>query len=205
MFGREAKRFKSRLDRAEADLAKLMELESIRALFTRFTRGFDRQDEDLIRSVFWPDAYVGYGRMHPPLLRDDFIAHHLPLHTPVLSYAHHISSQTIEIEGDVAHVESYITAIFRGLRNPGHITSIVGGRYLDRIDRRGGEWRVAVREFIPHFSVAGQSNFDEQFPPERYPREDFWLGTRDRRDPSYRRPFVARIDPDSGPNGATSP
>lgn len=178
----------------EADLTDLKQRQQISDLYVRFTRGFDREDAELIRSVFWPDAQIYYGTETNS--RDEFISVHLPRHTRMGSYAHHITSQTVDIAGDVAHVESNLIALFRARDD--QWASIVGFRYIDRLDRRNGEWRVAVREAIPHFYFKGQSEFDSAV-KSHWPRSGCWLGTRDARDPSYRRPLTARANKADGP------
>jgi hypothetical protein len=184
----------------EAELAHMKERQKISDLYVRFTRGFDRQDAELIRSVFWEDAQIYYGTESNR--RDDFIATHLPRHTPMGGYAHHITSQTVEITGEVAHVESNLIALFRDKND--EWASVQGFRYIDRLDRRNGEWRVSVREAIPHFYLRGESHFDTL--ADLYWRpEGCWLGTRDKRDPSYRRPLTPRVNQGDGPTCARSP
>jgi hypothetical protein len=42
---------------------------------------------------------------------------------------------------DIAHCESYV--IVAGRR--GNLTILIGGRYLDRLERREGRWKIALR------------------------------------------------------------
>jgi len=42
-------------------------------------------------------------------------------------------------------VESYLIAFWRSPADD-KASLIAGGRYIDRLDRRGDEWRIAVRE-----------------------------------------------------------
>jgi hypothetical protein len=180
----------------EAKIEYLTSRQQIADVYVRFTRGFDRQDEELVKSVFWPDAQVNYGKSQS-FPRDQFIARHLPAHKRFASYAHHITSQAVDIAGDVAHVESYVLAFFRAQDDKS--TTIAGGRYIDRVDRRNGEWRVAVREFFPHYWIEANSIFETSFAAADWPRTGCWLGTRDKSDPSYRRPLNPRANPDVGP------
>ena len=64
--------------------------------------------------------------------------------------SHHISNFTFEIEGDVAHCESYVITT---LLPKGSETATIGGaRYIDRFERRNGEWRIAHREAVMDFT-----------------------------------------------------
>jgi hypothetical protein len=75
------------------------------------------------------------------------------------------------------------------------VTVLVGGgRYLDRLEKRDGEWRIAVRRLVMDYSyIVDGSAFGDG---DRYP-----IGTWDRSDLSYRRPLeipadlLARVTP----------
>jgi len=185
----------ARVAELEAIVAYLDDRQQIGDVYRRYMRGFDRNDLELLRSAFWPDVQINYGDQVNSF--DDFVVKHLNRHTAeLLSWGHLITNESVEIEGDVAHLETYVTALF----NPKDETSvfgggptIVGGRYIDRLDRRNGEWRIAVREFAPHFSATvAEHARDLKWP-------DHAAGTWDRRDPSYRRPLKRRPRKDGDP------
>jgi hypothetical protein len=78
----------------------------------RYTRGLDRHDSDLIASAFWPDAQVNYGTLFSGL-RDEFVAWANELESQNEYHAHHIGTQTVDLDGDIAHVETYVLYIVR--------------------------------------------------------------------------------------------
>ena len=92
----------------------------------------------------------------------------------------------LEIEGDVAHTETYFLVLSQ--RHGEETTGLVGGRYLDRLERPDGEWRIALRVVV--IDVA--ANAPARAMPHRIaqPRQD-------RSDPSYQRPLqaVPAVDP----------
>ena len=61
---------------------------------------------------------------------------------------HFVGNQLVEVDGDVAHAESYCVAYHRraatGSTRPAY-DLIIGLRYGDRLERRDGEWRIADR------------------------------------------------------------
>ncbi len=59
-------------------------------------------------------------------------------------------NNTLDIDGDTAHSETYYLFVARN-----HDESVwqAGGRYVDRLERRNGEWRIAMRHNAIEWSV----------------------------------------------------
>jgi hypothetical protein len=63
--------------------------------------------------------------------------------------AHRITNVLIEFEDDTeAHVESYVWAYHNVAVGNGREDVVFGGRYLDRFEKRSGEWRIAERQVV---------------------------------------------------------
>jgi hypothetical protein len=62
---------------------------------------------------------------------------------------HHLTNQTIALDGpDRAGVESYFIA-WQGFARDGQMGVVQAiGRYLDRFERRDGDWRIAHRVVV---------------------------------------------------------
>ena len=71
-----------------------------------------------------------------------------------LDHLHNITTHTCEIDGDVAHCESYVIGTMRG-RDDKTIV-LMGGRYLDRLERRDGVWRIAVRRCTVEWALTAR-------------------------------------------------
>jgi hypothetical protein len=147
----------------------------------RYVRGLDRHDSDLIGSAFWPDAQVNYGVLFSGP-RDEFVEWANELESQNEYHSHHISTQTVDFEGDTAHVETYVMYIVRTHEGTERLGA---GRYLDVLERRDGEWRISLREFLAEMGNVGSESLLIQNPwTER--------GRWDHDDPSYRRPLARR-------------
>lgn len=121
---------------------ELVDREAIRDCLARYSRGVDRFDPDMLRSIYWPDAIDDHGDMKGNV--EQFIAWIEPLLRQGGPFIHMTGNSLIRIDGDVARVETYFWSV---LTSPGasgrdYVTS---GRYLDRFERRGDEWRIAAR------------------------------------------------------------
>lgn len=148
----------------------------------RYTRGVDRFDRDLMRSAYHDDAWDQHGVASGD--PDSFCRWAIDFHNKAQASHHHMVSNTvIDLDGDTAHVESYY--LFVGDNRSGPPT-LSYGRYVDRFERRAGDWRIAHRVCIIEYS----GFFGETRVPDAV-RARIALGppSRDRNDPSYHRPL----------------
>ena len=108
---------------------------------TRFSRGLDRFDRELFLSAFHPDAVIAAGDfVGGPVDLYDWASR---MHEEGQSATHHnLLNHTCEIVDDTAHTETYY---FFVARNRDETNWIAGGRYVDRLERHNGAWRIAVR------------------------------------------------------------
>jgi hypothetical protein len=118
----------------------------------RYCCGVDRGDEELIRSAYFDDAVedrVGY---HGGV--EGFIAYVREWVSVSFEVTHHqLGSTYVRFEGNVAMVETYFTAHHVTVPGEdGRQMMVVGGRYLDRFERRSGQWRIAHRTGLRDWS-----------------------------------------------------
>jgi hypothetical protein len=118
--------------------------DAIRDCLYRYCRGIDRADGDMLRSAYWPDAIDDHVLFNGNAY--DFIAWCVPLLAQVEHSQHMLGNMLIEISGDEARAETYYHAYERRRRASGSPYEMyVGGRYLDRLTRRDGHWRIQHR------------------------------------------------------------
>jgi hypothetical protein len=124
-----------------ARLAQLLDRQDILDCLIRFSRGMDRFDRDIFLSAFHPDAIIAAGEfVGGPVALYDWARQ---LHDRGQSATHHnLLNHSCDIDGDAAHTETYY--LFVG-RNRDDSNWIAGGRYIDRLERRDGSWKIALR------------------------------------------------------------
>lgn len=167
-------------------LARLLDRQDILDCLTRFSRGMDRFDRELVLSAFQPDAVIAAGDfVGGPM---DLYAWASDLHEQRQVATHHnLLNNTCEIDGDTAHSETYYLFV---ARNRDETNSVTGGRYVDRLLRRNGRWRIALRINVIEWSG--------MVPTMPLPFADVpdihgnGAPTRSKADPSYQRPLVNR-------------
>lgn len=124
---------------------QLLDREAIRDCMYRYCRGIDRADEAALRSAYWEDATDSHGAYQGSAA--GFIAQALPKLRAGGRRVHQVSNILIELHGDVAAVESYFLAFQAAAAAPAKAT-LLCGRYVDRFEKRAGEWRVAARMVV---------------------------------------------------------
>lgn len=149
----------------------------IRDLHLKFCRANDRLDAELMRSVFHPDAVI---ELHEPYDVDRFIAFGQQILAQYTITWHTAPNQLVEVDGDSAWAEHYTISSHRlPASDDGPERDFIAyGRYIDRVERRGGEWRIARRNYLLDYS-----RFDPVPPFEGGVGSPG--GARDRSDPSY--------------------
>lgn len=179
-------------DRDDGRLARLGELldrQDIMDCLTRFSRGLDRFDREIFLSAFHPDAVIAAGAfVGGPVDLYDWSS---DMHEQGQVATHHgMLNHTCELDGDTAHTETYF--LFAA-RNRDETNWVAGGRYLDRLERRDGAWRIALRT-----NVIEWSGMLPTMPIPFSEVPDIHVNgapARSKADPSYLRPLVNRREP----------
>jgi hypothetical protein len=140
----------------DIDLRAVADRQEIYQVLMRYCRGIDRGEVELLRSVYHPGAIDRHGADAFEDARTQFAEVAVAtVDTWQNPCQHHITNHLIELEGDVAHVESYFLAYQPVPDADGNeVTGIVGGRYLDRFERRDGRWAIAERSVAVDWSRA---------------------------------------------------
>jgi len=89
-------------------LTELADRESIRDCLMRYCRGVDRLDIEMLKEVYWPDSiddhilFKGSGEKFIEFVEPILAAMHMTMHK--------LGNIFIEIDGNIARVESYFDA-----------------------------------------------------------------------------------------------
>ena len=138
--------------RLPARLQTAVDKTEIADLVHTIARGLDRHDENLLRSIFHPDATVDLGPGVFQGTASDYIQWVLAvLHQTRMTH-HLIGTVHAQVEGDVALVESYGHVHYRLDKPTGREDLFMGVRFLDRAERRpggpSGVWKIVHRKQI---------------------------------------------------------
>ena len=123
-------------------VTELSDREAIRDCLYRYSRAADRRDEDLLRSVYWPDAVDQHLSFKGNV--EELIAWAMPIMRTMEHQLHLIGNVMINLQGQRADVESYFSSAVVLPGKPKR-DRIGYGRYLDKFEKRGDEWRIIER------------------------------------------------------------
>lgn len=166
------------MSNTEAGIREMLDEHLIRKVLSRYWRGVDRRDVEMIISAFHPDAVDHHAGKDN--LAHDF-ARAAMERMPQLSPGgtqHRVANISIEVDGDRAWGEAYYHAI----HNAENQINELFGRYIDRFERRDGEWKIAERWAVLDFT---QTSPRAPHPAENNPAT--LRGRHDKTDLSYRR------------------
>jgi SnoaL-like domain len=141
----------------------------------RYCRAMDRIDHDLGYAVWHEDGTADYGEAVFVGRGRDFIDHVCRQHAQLLHHSHQVTNVIIEVDGDRAGSEAYVTATLRMERDGRMLQMTVLSRYVDRWSCRDGRWAIDHR-----IAIIDMDEIREVTPMKHHAR-----ATRDRSDPSY--------------------
>jgi SnoaL-like domain len=172
-----------RLDRLIKEVQILKDRQDILDRVNQYSRGVDRHDIAIILDAYHRDAIDEHG--NTVNLAPDFPNWVNKIHDLDYSlHLHNITTHNCEVIGDVAHCESYV--IF-GLSSKDEKTvRLGGGRYLDRMERRVGVWKIAHRRTMIDWMIVGDNTL---FNSPGFKSRGFPKGKTNREDDSYDRPL----------------
>jgi ketosteroid isomerase-like protein len=128
--------------------AEMADREAIRDCLYRYCRGIDRMDAELILSAYWPDAVDEHGNFETRSAQA-FVDNAMPILRRMERTSHFIGNILIDVQGDAAFVETYIQAFHRFSKPDGtRYDNIASSRFVDRMERRDDQWRIAHRVVV---------------------------------------------------------
>jgi hypothetical protein len=146
-------------------------------------RGCDRHDVSLLTSTYHDDGIDEHGKAVIP--GPEYAAWANGVHgASAQANMHHITTHRCEIDGDEAHAESYVLVAL--LARDGKTATMMCGRYIDRLERRDGVWKLAVRRTTAELAFTADASLLQS---EFFRGQRFVKGSRDPSDLSYERPL----------------
>lgn len=121
---------------------QLSDIECIRDAASHYCRGVDRLDPDEMKSAYWPEATDDHGAFTGNA--HDFVDMCMVAHLRYRSTGHCIFNHQIDLDDD-DHARGEIYCVTWLFHKDKDVLDTWYGRYLDRYEKRGDEWRIIER------------------------------------------------------------
>jgi len=150
----------------------------IRDVQARYCRSADRCDFELYRTCFHADAELVFSFWSGGV--DEFMGMAETMLSGFAATTHFTGNSLVRVDGDLADCEFYTLATHRiAADDKGPERDYACAvRYIDRMERRDGEWRIARRQCLLDWARTDPV-------PEFCDGDKSGDGRRDRSDPSY--------------------
>ena len=159
-------------------LHELLAEREIHKVLTRYCRGVDRCDLELLESCFHDDAIDDHGNwvLQATEATADIIRRVKPGPDAAM---HFLGNVHIEVEGETAFAESYLLAFRTAHREERAYTRTRAIRFIDRFTLRNNEWRISERVVVDDWNRIDE--IVQSMPDSPL----FRYSSKDRHDPVY--------------------
>ncbi len=135
----------------DAALQELLDKKACEEVILRYSRTQDWLDDEGQASCFWPDADVDYGFFKGT--GAEFVETVMAHEREAPRRWHMCTSLLVQVDGNHAKGECYGIAVGGRYDDGGDLhDNMYGGRYLDELEKRDGEWRISKRTYILDWS-----------------------------------------------------
>ncbi|MCT9935309.1 nuclear transport factor 2 family protein [Planotetraspora sp. A-T 1434] len=135
-------------DQRDPAVQALLDKQEIYEVLARYLRAADRGDVDGLAACYLPGATEDHGGVFSGTAADYVASISRTVTHPKSLTMHCMTNVLIDLDGDTAQAESYVTTFSRVKTPDGLGHSFVGARIVDRMERRDGRWGIAHRALV---------------------------------------------------------
>lgn len=131
----------------DQQLQELLDRKACEDVLMRYGRTLDWLDEAGQESCFWPDADIDYGFFQG--CGADWVPTVMAVEAGAPRRWHVSTGVMVQVSGDKAKSECYGLTVSSAENEQGELVDFMfGGRYLDELEQRDGQWRISRRRYI---------------------------------------------------------
>ena len=172
------------LEQLVKDVEYLKDRTAILDCICQHARAHDRFDVKMLTSTYHEDGIDEHGYAINP--GPQYAKWANAIHSAGAElHTHNITTHTCQIDGNVAHCESYVMVAL--LNKDGESARIISGRYIDRLEKRDGHWKISLRRTTVDLLMAGDAKI---LKAPIFKDQGFAKGSRDSSDISYQNPLT---------------
>lgn len=159
-------------------LQDMLDQHEIRVMLAEYCFGCDRHDYRRMADAYHEDSWDDHGDYK--MAGRDFAIEAITSNLRDANMLmHHLGQSLIRVTGDKAGAETYFIASVSTTENGMEVINQIAGRYVDKLERRNGKWKIKDRICVKEWSIS--------LPVARdwLANADFVRGQRSGHDPSY--------------------
>jgi hypothetical protein len=169
------------MEPTDSALQEMIDEFQLRKLVHAYCRAVDRGDAAKLQSLYHHDAVDAHGGFSAGTA-DEFLQQLAAARPYIRTMQHNITTVNFAIDGHTAEGEICTIAVHTLAGKGRDIDLVVGGRYLDKYEKRVGTWKISERTIVTDWArVTDPSSMDMNHPITK----DTLKGTLDENDPSY--------------------
>ena len=128
-------------------LQQLLDKQDITELIHAYCNAADRHDHEKLRALYHEDATENHGSFFSGAAMA-FIDQMPAIQAPMKILHHNITTVNIAVDGDYAEGEVYVLAFHQAQIDAEIVDLLIGGRYLDRYEKRKDQWKFSHRTIV---------------------------------------------------------
>jgi ketosteroid isomerase-like protein len=168
----------------QAAIDAMLARDAIQQVLARYARAIDRADGPLLKACYFEDAIEEHGSSFSGPAHQ-YVDLAMPKVRTMGVMQHLLGNSHVELQGDVAYVETYIWTFARFTKDGRDWDTFTGGRLMDRFERRDGEWKIAHRRTIFDWNRDTPASEGWCLGYMNPAAPGFRRGRKDAQDPSY--------------------
>ena len=151
----------------DALLHEMLDEFALRRLVHAYCRAVDRGDFTTLRGLYHKDAVDAHGDFSTGSV-DDFLGTLAASRPHIRAMQHNVTTVNFAIDGDRAEGEVYTIATHTFGAGDRDVDVFVGGRYLDKYEKRDDRWKIIERTIVTDWArVNDPSSIDLSHPITR--------------------------------------
>jgi len=136
----------------DSELKEMREHYRITKLLAEYCHGCDRLNRDMMASTYDKESWDDHGQYKGD--GHEFADYSMKLIADTYqSCTHQLGQSLIKVNGNEAAAETYFIAVLRRNTDSGEVLDQIAGRYVDKLVRVDGKWKIKKRLCVKEWSI----------------------------------------------------
>lgn len=135
----------------DARVQRMLDHFEVSQVVADYAHGCDRGDFVAMAGVFAAESWDDHGHNKCP--GREYARRTMARNDEFGMVGHHLGQSLVHVTGDAAGAETWFIAHMRVVEPQGEMLKQIGGRYVDRMVREDGAWKIAHRQVVKEWAT----------------------------------------------------